>query len=198
MANLHFASGSPKEQNGEKHDIPGKSPAAKLALKREGLVNALRGTHELALAMSQGNGSQCQWVLAGDLNTLPHDMAHTLEDFATKLHTAKKPQTVCRKTIDEDKKRDWLVSFAVLATPTSSVVCQSKDSAHFSVTGTVTEFLDSDSEFEVVAISDMAPRPEDMFLRDAVAALEIFRKTKVEQNAKESEARRLEEDERET
>ena len=95
MANLQFASGSPKEQNGEKHEILGKSPAAKLAFKREGLVNAFCGTHELALSISKGKGPQCQWVVAGDLNTLPREMANAVDDFTIRLRNAKSPQTVC-------------------------------------------------------------------------------------------------------
>ena len=120
MANLHVASGSGKEQNGEKHDIPGKNAAAKLAFKREGLATRA-GTHELALAISQGKNTSCQWVVVGDFNTRPHDMSNTLEDFCMRLRSAKSPKTVCRRNIDEGKRRDWLVSFAELAQPTVSV-----------------------------------------------------------------------------
>ena len=122
MANLHVVSGSGKEQNGEKHEIPGKNAAAKLAFKREALVNAFVGTHELALAISQGkNTTSCQWGVVGDFNTLPHDMSNTLEDFCMRLRSAKSPKTGCRRNIDEDKRRDWSVSFAELAQPTVSV-----------------------------------------------------------------------------
>ena len=155
------------------------------------MVNAFVGTHELALAISQGKNISCQWVVAGDFNTLQHEMQITLEDFCMRLCSAKCPNSLCRMTIDRDKRRDWLVSFAVLDPPSLSVVCKSGDSAHFSVAGVLSAAVDA----PVVAIPD-APRPEDQFLRDAVAALEIIRKARVEQIDKDAEERRLEEDER--
>ena len=192
MANLHVISGSSKMQNGEKHEIPGKNAAAKLAFKRDALVNAFAGTHELALAISQGKNISCQWVIVGDFNTLPDDMSNVLEDYCVRRKTAVCPKSLCRWTIDRDKRRDWLVSCARLADPPlPTVICQSDDTSHFSITGVLGAAVDT----PVVAIPDV-PRPEDQFLRDAVAALEIIRKARVEQSDKDAEERRLEEDER--
>ena len=62
------------------------------------------------------------------------------------------------------------------------------------MTGVLSAAVDTPAVVEVIAIDD-TPRPEDVFLGDAVAALEILRKAKVEQHDKDAEERRLEDDE---
>ena len=92
LANCHSVSGSSKSH----HDIPGKTPEARVRFKQNCLILALQQLHIAALAPQQGKS--VQYILAGDFNLANSDFLHAMRGWKYNLHWV------------AAKNRDYIVS----------------------------------------------------------------------------------------
>ena len=80
VANCHSVSGSAKSH----HDIPGKTPEARVRFKQNCLILTLRELHAAALAPQQGKS--VQYIMAGDFNLTNSDFQDVMQGWGQDLH----------------------------------------------------------------------------------------------------------------
>ena len=80
VASCHSVSGSAKSH----HDIPGKTPEARVRFKQNCLILTLRELHAAALAPQQGKS--VQYIMAGDFNLTNPDFQDVMQGWGQDLH----------------------------------------------------------------------------------------------------------------